>query len=59
MLLSFINTYNIIKERYIIFAKSFNSILYTKINSATYIGSIFGVKLYVIYNVHSYQIIHF
>ena len=36
------NRTDLIKERYNTYTKSCNSILYTKSNSATYIGSIFG-----------------
>ena len=43
------------KERYNTHAKSCNSILYTKINSATYICS----DLCVVYSVNSYQTMHF
>ena len=38
----YINIKDFSKERYNTHAKSYNSILYTKTNSATYIVSIFG-----------------
>ena len=45
-------------ERYNTHATSCNSILYTKTNSATYIGSIFRTMCcfkQLVYNVNSYQ----
>ena len=52
-----IDTKDISNEKYNTPSKSCNSTLYTKTNSATYIGSIFGTMCF--YNVNSYQTMNF